>query len=344
MIALDNIIFELQGVGGVSAVWRAVIEAALRDSDLSGQLRFYDSGRGGTNRFYPEARRTASGIVDDKLPLRLRRYTHVFARNVAVFHSSYFRVHNSRSVKNVVTIHDCIYEQFDTGLAKLVHLGQKRHALKRAAAVICVSEHTRQDLFRYYPWLDPERVRVVHNGVAYEFFVSADAPAGGSTGEGAAEPYFLYVGGRGIHKNFAAALHLLASRTAKQLNLSLVVVGAQLSPEENRLASQLGVTHRIAVRGGVDVSELAGLYSGAYFFLFPSLYEGFGIPPLEAMAAGCPVICTNAAALPEVVGDAALLFPPKNREAATEQLDKLADSEFRKALIAKGRTRAREFS
>ena len=65
---------------------------------------------------------------------------------------------------------------------------------------------------------------------------------------------------------------------------------------------------------------------------------------LEAMAAGCPVICTNAASLPEVVGDSALLFPPKNREAATEQLDKLADSEFRKALIAKGRTRAREFS
>ena len=116
MLLLDNIVYEIQKSGGVSLVWSAILDACISSNDLS--FKLLDSGMGKSNLFYPTSL-PDDAIVKDELPLIFRRYRDVnFSTNISLFHSSYFRVHNSLKVKNIVTVHDFVYEKFDKGKLK----------------------------------------------------------------------------------------------------------------------------------------------------------------------------------------------------------------------------------
>jgi mannosyltransferase len=266
----------------------------------------------------------------------LRRFRNVrVPAGTSVFHSSYFRV-SDNAEHNVVTVHDCIAERFDRGARRALHVWQKKRALKAASRVICVSENTKKDLLDYYPWFGAERIEVIHNGIDLEYFTPMLEVKNSA---------LLYVGARASHKNFQLALRLLATPTAQDLGLRLHVTGgADLSVGEKALMKQLGIYDRVELLGALTRHELRKAYRQSYALIYPSLYEGFGIPPLEAMASGCPVLCSDSSSLPEVVGDAAQTFAPNSVEAAELALQRVSQEPYRSLMIQRGLARVASFS
>jgi glycosyltransferase involved in cell wall biosynthesis len=195
---------------------------------------------------------------------------------------------------------------------------------RRARLVIAISEHVKGTLVDRFR-LEPEHVRVIHLGVDLERFTPGEAPR---------EPFLLYPANRWPHKNHERLFDALALIRRERPDLRLVLTGTG----HERKPLPPGVESR----GRVSDDELAGLYRRASALVFPSLYEGFGQPPIEAMACGCPVACSNTTALPEVVADAARLFDPTSAEAIAEGvLDLLRDP---KPYVARGLERARRFT
>jgi glycosyltransferase involved in cell wall biosynthesis len=215
---------------------------------------------------------------------------------------------------------------------------EKRQAIMAAQTVICISENTRNDLLERYP-IAPEKVRVTH--LASEIDASlANGPEPVPT-----RRYFLYVGLRYRYKNFDGLLAAFARMLSVRPKLALCVVGAPFSDSERKLINELGLAGAIEHYEQVSDAHLAKLYHESVAFVYPSLYEGFGIPPLEAMACGTPVVASNRSSIPEVVGDAALLFDPEQTDELTDILIMLADdASQRERLITKGQERAKVFS
>jgi glycosyltransferase involved in cell wall biosynthesis len=198
---------------------------------------------------------------------------------------------------------------------------------RRARIVIAISAHVKQTLVDRLG-LDPDRVRVIHLGVDLERFTPGD---GGSEPQ---SPFLLYPANRWPHKNHDRLFDAFALVRRERPELRLVLTGAGHEGKP--------MPEGVDVRGRVSADELLGLFRRASALVFPSLYEGFGQPPLEAMACGTPVACSNTTALPEVVGDAARTFDPTDPEAIAEAvLDVLRDPA---PYVERGLERARLFT
>ena len=242
-----------------------------------------------------------------------------------------------RNAKVVITVHDMIHELFSSDFSSHDPTrNEKAAAIKRADHIICVSENTRRDLVRLLS-VDPAKTSVVHHG--YELLA---VPSGIRRHE---HPYILYVGSRRGYKNFDRLLQAYADTPAIHKNFHLVTFGGGLSKQEKKQINQLsqGKWQVHHIKGDDDV--LADLYQFAEAFIYPSLYEGFGIPPLEAMSCGCPVLCADRSSLPEVVGNAAEIFDPESVESITASMERvLFDSAYRQQLVELGRNRCTGFS
>lgn len=222
--------------------------------------------------------------------------------------------------------------------------------MARAACVIADSESTGRDVLRFSK-VSPDRVVVISPGVSHVFCPAEDPEAVRATrcslGIPEGEMCILHVGSRGRYKNTPAlirALHLL--NFSMGLSVWLLRTGADFYPDEQELINRLGLKNRLVHLGVVPSDEiLAGLYRSADVFVFPSLWEGFGWPPLEAMACGIPVVASNAASLPEVIGDAGLMVDPCDYEGLAQAIAQvLTNEELRKVLITGGLKRAQQFS
>jgi glycosyltransferase involved in cell wall biosynthesis len=195
----------------------------------------------------------------------------------------------------------------------------------------------------------PEQiVHVIHWGADLQ------AALAGSEGEtirratlGINGPYFFAFGGSSLRKNTARIVSAYAS-VAQRLPSSLVLAGLGDDGMRQfclRRAAELGIQHRVLCMGYVSDRDVSCLYRGATAFLYPSLYEGFGLPPLEAMTHGCPVIASDRTSVPEVVGNAAVLVNPEDEQAIAAAMTSMAtDQSLRAMLIARGRERAKRFS
>jgi glycosyltransferase involved in cell wall biosynthesis len=236
----------------------------------------------------------------------------------------------------VVTVHDLSFERDPElmGLRdRLVFRTAVPRGTRRAARVLAVSERTKRDLIELYD-LPPDRIVVTPNGVDPAFRPDGPAPDGA--------PYALVVGTLQPRKDPEAAVEALA--LLGNGDLRLVFAGPDKGGREGveRAAARTGLGNRVEFRGHVPREELTALYRGAACLVFPSRYEGFGLPVLEAMAAGTPVVATTAGALPEVAGDAAILVDERNPVALAGGIERaLAD---RERLVAAGLERARRFS
>jgi glycosyltransferase involved in cell wall biosynthesis len=212
------------------------------------------------------------------------------------------------------------------------------YAIKHANHVIAISSHTRERAIAYFG-IDPARITVVPHGVDREQFPpAADAAA-------AARPFFLCVGAGQPQKNLGVAVRAFARCAERTRNLELVFAGRGDSNRSlRRLAQHLGVDDRVTFAGSVSQNELVQLMHTATALVFPSLIEGFGLPVLEAMSAGCPVICSAIPTLKEVAGGAAVLCDPIRPERfATAMEELLHDDARRRALRAMGQARAALF-
>ncbi|HZR91658.1 MAG TPA: glycosyltransferase family 1 protein [Gaiellaceae bacterium] len=225
------------------------------------------------------------------------------------------------------TVHDLQHELCPQFFSK-AELAYRRlvygRTIRASRLVIAISEHARGTLVERYR-LAPERVRTIHLGVDHERLRPGGQPR---------EPFLLYPANRWPHKNHRRLFEALALVRERRPELRLVLTGTGHDPA----ALPAGVESR----GRVSWEELVRLYQRASALVFPSLYEGFGLPPLEAMACGCPVACSNAASLPEVCGGAAALFDPRSAEDAARAIEAvLADPE---PYVRRGLARAGEFS
>ena len=254
------------------------------------------------------------------------------------FGANYFlpRLHSSVARRRVVTIHDLTYKRFPELLQKETLENLEREMTRELAAadaVICVSESTRRDLLRYYQ-IDPARAVTIHSGLG--------SPPDAQPVAGLPEQYILFVSTIEPRKNLPALLEAYERLRARGYGGSLVVVGRIGWKSE-------GIRERLRAPGIVHLdyvaaTQLVTIYRNAELFVFPSLYEGFGFPLLEAMAHGIPSIAARSSSLPEIGGDAALYFDPRNAGELEAQMGRvLGDAALREELSQRGRARAAAF-
>ncbi len=262
-----------------------------------------------------------------------------------VVHPTYYSLLTRQDINKcrrplVVTIHDTIHEIFGECLDPSgQEIENKRKAISAAQAIICVSENTKKDLLERYP-LAEGKVTVTHLASEIDVSLSYGSESVSS------RPYYLYVGGRNpIYKNFEGFLLAFAKAVSVRPDIALCVVGSPFNETEEKLINELKLSDRIQHYRYISDRHLAKLYRCSIAFVYPSLYEGFGIPPLEAMSCKTVVVASNCSSIPEVVGDAGILFNPKSTSDLADILLSLLDNPIeRDRLIAKGQQRVQEFS
>ncbi|HEY1832727.1 MAG TPA: glycosyltransferase family 1 protein [Acidimicrobiales bacterium] len=274
-------------------------------------------------------------------PRVLRPLNRMVARRSAesahlMHHTHYFpQALTSQADHRVCTIYDMIPELFPEQFLHGNPHQAKRQYVDVCDAILCISQSTKDDLLRVYGTLD-KPVVVTPLGVADHFFDArpeADCPE-----------YVLYVGQRFDYKNFDVLLRSMALLGDTRPALSLVCVGPPFTETELANQDELGVRSRV-VRRAADDHELPTVYASARCFVFPSRYEGFGLPIVEAFAAGCPTIVADMPCSIEVGGDSVLTFSTDDAEGLAVMIDRLVgDAAERERLAAAGRLRARTFS
>lgn len=253
----------------------------------------------------------------------------------------------------VVSIHDLSFEHLPHTFKRRSRTQLRltvRHSAKRAARILTLSEHTRRDVIDTYG-IAPDRITAIPLAAGTHFHAVEDYKELQRVRHnyGIVGPYILSVGSIQPRKNLTRLVNAYASLRGKIAEAELpklVLVGkcAWLFDETLRALDQTGLKESVILTGYVPESDLPALYSDALCFVYPSYFEGFGLPPLEAMKCGAPVIVGNQTSLPEVVGDAALTFDPFNVAALAEAIEKLInDSDLRRELSVKGRSRAETF-
>ncbi|MFW5748138.1 MAG: glycosyltransferase family 4 protein [Chloroflexota bacterium] len=252
--------------------------------------------------------------------------------------------------KSIVTIHDSIPWSFpgvSTLLDTLIYRRWLPYAVRRVDAVATVSAFSREDL-AYHLNIPPEKIGVVY-GAADPSFRPRDKDAIARVREQykLPEDYILYVGSIETRKNLIGALEAFHRLRVQNVSHKLVIVGPAKwrYGEIMETFDRLDLTDHVIFTGYVAQADLPVIYSGASLFVFPSLYEGFGLPPLEAMASGVPVVTSTSSSLPEVVNDAALIVNPKDTDAIADAMyTVLKDPQLQETMRQKGLERAQVFS
>jgi glycosyltransferase involved in cell wall biosynthesis len=347
-IAFDWQIFCVQSYGGVSRYFARLLEH-LRARGEDGRI-FAPVHR---NRYVARLPSAAvMGIGLARYPPKTTRaflaLNSVVAKRALarwrpeVVHETYFnrRPFTAAGSASIVTVHDMIHERFPGDFPRSDPTSRlKRAAVARAAQVICVSESTRRDLLELFD-VDESKVTVVHLG--FDRMSRGEAPARGESGR----PYLLYVGQRAGYKNFAGLVAAVGSSRALRDELDIVAFGGgPFAAPELQLIAAAGLG-RDQVRQVAGDDELLGrTYAAASALVYPSLYEGFGLPPLEAMAHDCPVIASGTSSMPEIIGDAGELFDPSSPAEIAGAIQRVIYSPSRiHELVRNGRRRLESFT
>jgi glycosyltransferase involved in cell wall biosynthesis len=349
-VAFDHQVFCFQRYGGIS---RYIVELALRLQEgglaevacvapfhRNALLRSAQASRQGLGR---------SLYLDAPMTGRLLRLANELARGLAwrgikadIVHETYYSdTPTGPGRHRVVTVHDMIHERFPRQFQDWHHVTTaKRAAVFRADHVICISNATRAELLDRLPGLE-SKVSVVHHGVTdFSAYDDREPPMPRFR-----EPYFLYVGDRRGYKNFSTLIQALGRPSLRASGVRLLAFGGgRLRAEERRVIASLGLSQRIDQVTGPD-RLLASLYRDAVALVFPSMAEGFGMPPLEAMTARCPVTCSRIPVATEVVAGAGEYFDPSDADSIAVAMERiLYDNARRAELVTLGSQRASGFS
>ena len=339
-IIYDNIVFSLQKAGGVSGVWKELIIRAKAIDTMNCQFLEYENLK--ENLYRKEINIANNSILTkSNKGLFIKKYLNpkITSDSDFIFHSSYYRVCKNKKAKNITTVHDFVYEYYRKGLPKLIHHHQKKHAILASEAIICVSNNTKQDLLNFCPTIKEDQVFVVYNGVseAYKKIYLNEKPNFIKL----LGTYILYVGNRAQpHKNFTPLIYALKQHP--EINL-VMVGGGMLSKSEVHLFDNI-LRNRYFHFSDADNEKLNLLYNYAFALVYPSLYEGFGIPIIEAQRAGCPVIAKRGSSITEVAGNSTLLMEYGNSDELNQEINKLKLPNIREDLISKGLINSTRFS
>jgi glycosyltransferase involved in cell wall biosynthesis len=347
-IAFDYQIFSQQSYGGISRYYNSL---ALNLSKLNHDITIFTGIH--RNKYISSLPKgLVKGFELSKFPPKSAKLfllaNHYLTNyqiqqwNPDLIHETYYSIFKpTNNLPRIVTAYDMVHELFPKQFKKNELVTQKKiSTFNRADHIISISHNTKKDLVEFFD-IPPEKITVVH--LACDVFDKANSNLIDSNFK---KPFLLYVGSRGGYKNFNRFLE--ATSKSKKLTDEFDIIafgGGALSINEKKFIHSLGFKKDQIRQIGGDDAVLASLYQEAVAFVYPSLYEGFGMSPLEAMAYGCPVISSNASSLPEVVGDAGEYFNPEEIESIKSSIENVVYSPSRiMDLKLKGLERVDNFS
>lgn len=344
-ILFDNQMFTLQRFGGVTRYFADLMYNLPEDEFVSSiPMRYCE------NHYVTETYGKKYEKINFTNNYRIRRQLYMLVnRHLAwkavrfdeydIFHPTYFSPYFLKQVKQrgkpfVLTVHDMTFERYPQDV--LIYdrtIPHKKRLITEADHIIAVSENTKRDIIELLG-TPSSKITVVHHGYRS---VAEPAPQ-------LFDRYVLYVGERKGYKNFLPWLSAIRPIFNLDPNLKIVCTGSPFSSSEIKLFSKWSISDRL-VHIAANDAQMASLYRHALCFVFPSHYEGFGIPILEAFANGCPVCLSNSSSFPEVAGDAAMFFNPHDAQSMQDTLKEvLTSSALREELRQKGTERSKEFS
>ncbi len=321
MLFLDGIIFSIQKYGGISTYFKELYDG-LNKHKIENKLIIY-----GKNSSFFE------NNVEIKSKRILERYRNL--KNIpkkSIFHSSYYRSSNQ---KNVITVYDFTYEKFPNSFFDKIHINQKKNAIVKSDMIICISENTKNDLLYYYPEASKKKIFVTHLAASKNYcnkqidFKSRIL-----------KPYILFVGSRSTYKNFIPLVESMKNFP----DLSLYIIGGGDFSKEEIIILEKNCGNRYKHFKNLDNNDLNDLYNYALSLVYPSLYEGFGIPVIEAMSTGCPVIASNCSSIAEIAKDYSILLDDSNTENISDAIDKVLIKENFEYYQKKGLENSLKFS
>lgn len=339
-LIFDNIIFSLQDAGGISNYWYQLLKRINNEKGLTTYL--YDDTNKSSNIFRKELNISNLELLG-KSPGLVGRYTNPKINQlneISIFHSSYYRYSKNIKHINVSTVHDFTYEHYFSGIQLYAHTNQKRKALAHSDGIICVSENTKRDMFHFFPELSDKKTIVIPHGVGEQFHKLEPKDLENDVYfEG--RPFILYVGDRkALYKNF-----LLAVKASMLSGFPLAILGGSpLTDKESIYINSKLKKEDYIHFNGVSNETLNKFYNLAHCLIYPSSYEGFGLPLLEAQRAGCPVIAMNNSSIPEVVGDSGILLEEASSQLIANHIQKLSDNDYRNKLVQKGFDNVKKFT
>ncbi|HEY4322834.1 MAG TPA: glycosyltransferase family 1 protein [Mucilaginibacter sp.] len=342
-ILFDHQIFTEQKYGGISRYFANLYEGINAQPGMESKL-----GLLFTNNAYLKNLQLPAGFLNGYIQKESRRikYNKWYSKyllnqnNFDVFHPTYYNPYFLKSLKKpfVLTVHDMIHElfpqYFDVALDPKIYKGK---AIEQADHIIAISESTKRDILKFYD-VREHKISVIHHGfkMQVEENVKNDITIESN--------YILFVGDRGGYKNFELFIRAAASIILKHSIKLICAGGGVFKAEEIKILNELNVVNNVQQLNATD-EQLRNLYRNALAFVYPSLYEGFGLPILEAFFNSCPVILSNTSSLPEVAGDAAQYFDPNDEQTITNAIEQvITDKSRRNELKTKGVERLKQFS
>ena len=343
-VALDEQIFAVQAYGGISRLFYEKASAFVRDPDLGIELDPLDAPI--VNHYV---------MVDEELARHLRvrqarspylalgRYLTRRRRRSAVdvVHNTFYLprgLGEHRDARRIVTVYDMIPELMPRTRRRMDFLTEKHRYVREADHIICISESTKRDLLAIYPDVRAP-ITIAYPGVGGSFVPGLPSL------EGLPERYVLHVGNRSGYKDGTTLLQAFSKVALRDDDITLFLAGGgALTADEERLVSELGIKGRVVQRLLAD-DEVPAAYANATVTVFPSRYEGFGLPAVEAMACACPLILADTSSLPEVGGEAARYFPPGDVPALAAVLTEVLEDRAQRVQLAdRGTVQARKFT
>ena len=344
-ILYDSQIFDFQKIGGISRYFCEIISRLQSKFDIS--VRYSEN-------YYLKN----SKIARHRIPLPqylFKRYqSTLLSKNLKytekllktsspyLLHATYYEPYFLQFIGNnpfIITVHDMIYERLPEHFSKeetAYIIQQKKEVISKASRIIAISENTKKDLIELLN-IDQRKIDVIYHGTSMQQFKQ-------KTMMQLPQKYILFVGSRYSYKNFNRFIEAFSLLAQKDNDLHLVCTGNAFTQEEEKRLSKLSIKEK-TIQLNVSDQELSELYTRSTLFVFPSLYEGFGIPILEAYACHCPIAISNTSCFPEIAGDAAAYFNPYSIKDMANTIEELIYNPLKtNDLIHKGIERLKLYS